>query len=213
MGLSERQQKILDFIREFTRQNGYPPTIRDIGRELGISSTSVVNYNLSILEREGYIQRDREVSRGVKVLADLEDQRPSSLISVPLLGTIAAGEPIPIPEEGIPPLGYESIELTHDIVKGQEGLYALQVKGESMIDALINDGDIVVMRHQKEAENGDLVAVWLKGEKETTLKRFYLEGGRVRLQPANPTMEPIYVHPSDVEIQGKVVAVIRQLQQ
>jgi len=211
MGLSERQQRILDFVREFTRQNGYPPTIRDIGSELGISSTSVVNYNLKVLEREGYIQRDREVSRGLKVLADLEDQRPSSLISVPLLGAIAAGEPIPIPEEGGLPIGYESIELTRDIVRGQEGLYALQVKGESMIDALINDGDIVVMRHQKEAENGDLVAVWLKGEKETTLKRFYLEGGRVRLQPANPRMEPIYVHPSDVEIQGKVVAVIRQL--
>ncbi len=211
MGLSKRQQRILDFIREFIRENGYPPTIRDIGRELGISSTSVVNYNLNVLEREGYIQRDREVSRGLKVLTDLADQRPSPIVSVPLLGTIAAGEPIPIPEEGGLPIGYESIELTRDIVREQEGLYALQVKGESMIDALINDGDIVVMRHQKEAENGDLVAVWLKGEKETTLKRFYLEGERVRLQPANPTMEPIYVHPSDVEIQGKVIAVIRKL--
>jgi len=104
------------------------------------------------------------------------------------------------------------VELTRDMVDDDPDLYALEVRGNSMVDALIHDGDMVVMKHQREARNGDLVAVWLKNEKETTLKRFYLEKDRVRLQPANPTMEPIYVHPSNVEIQGKVVVVIRRLE-
>ena len=104
------------------------------------------------------------------------------------------------------------VELTRDIVDDDPNLYALEVRGDSMIDALIHDGDMVVMKHQQEATNGELVAVWLKSEKETTLKRFYREKDRVRLQPANPTMQPIYVHPSNVEIQGKVVLVIRKLE-
>ena len=130
-----------------------------------------------------------------------------------MLGRIAAGSPLPIPDSssdfGI--FGDETIELTRGIIKDTDGIYALQVKGNSMIDALIHDGDIVVMKHQQHAENGDLVAVWLRDEKETTLKRFYLEGDRVRLQPANPTMEPLYFPANNVEIQGKVVCVIRQL--
>ncbi len=210
MALSPRQKKMLEFIREFIRQHHYPPTIREIGAAVGISSTSVVNYNLNILEREGYIVRDREVSRGLKLVSPTADL-PSEIVSVPLLGRIAAGEPIPVPDSEFPIFGEETIELTRDILKDEEGIYALEVKGNSMIDALIHDGDIVIMKHQREAANGDLVAVWLKDRRETTLKRFYLEGNRVRLQPANPTMEPIYVHPSEVEIQGKVILVIRRL--
>ena len=136
------------------------------------------------------------------------------MVRVPVLGRIVAGEPVPIPDESFSPLDIEeSIALTRDIVQEQGPIYALQVKGDSMIDALIHDGDIVIMKRQTEANNGDLVAAWLKAEKETTLKRFYWEKGknRVRLQPANPSMKPIYVHPSNVEIQGKVIAVIRQL--
>ncbi len=209
MDLSERQQRMLQFIRQFTRESRYPPTIREIGRATGISSTSVVNYNLNILEREGLIERDRTISRGIKLVESLAEQ----VVSIPLLGRIAAGSPLPIPDSssdfGI--FGDETIELTRGIVKDTSGIYALQVKGNSMIDALIHDGDIVVMKHQQIAENGDLVAVWLHDEKETTLKRFYLEGDRVRLQPANPTMKPMYFPASNVEIQGKVVCVIRQL--
>jgi repressor LexA len=209
-GLSSRQERILSFIREFIRKNGYPPTIREIGKAVGISSTSVVNYNLNVLQRRGYLVREREVSRGLRLVGESIGPFPD-IVSIPLLGRIAAGEPIPIPESDFPSFGEETLELTRDIIKEEEGIYALQVKGESLIDALINDGDIVVMKHQKEAENGELVAVWLKEKGETTLKRLYLEGDRVRLQPANPMMEPIYVNPADIEIQGKVIAVIRRL--
>jgi repressor LexA len=214
MALSERQKKIFSFLEAFTRENEYPPTIREIGAAVGISSTSVVNYNLNVLEKKGYITRDKIVSRGLKLVdrSGAEAPKPrDEVISIPLLGRIAAGQPIPIPDSDLPPFGYETIELTRGIIGREEGIYALQVRGNSMIDALIHDGDIVVMKHQEEAANGELVAVWLKDEKETTLKRFYLEGGRVRLQPANPTMKPIYVHPANVEVQGKVVLVIRQL--
>jgi len=215
MTLSERQRNILRFVENFISENEYPPTIREIGEAVGISSTSVVNYNLEVLEREGYIARDRTVSRGLKLLrrSGLAARRLSDdVVSIPLLGRIAAGEPIPVPDSDLPPYGYDTIELTRSILGKEEGIYALQVHGNSMIDALINDGDIVIMKHQEEAMNGDLVAVWLKDRGETTLKRFYLEGKRVRLQPENPTMEPIYVHPANVQIQGKVILVIRQLE-
>ncbi len=208
MDLSPRQKKILEFIREFTRENHYPPTIREIGEAVGISSTSVVSYNLNVLQEKGYLVRDREISRGLRLVEDAGEYT-SQIVKVPLLGRIAAGEPIPIP--GAEPFKGETIELTRDILKEEKGIYALEVQGNSMIDALIHDGDIVVMKHQREAMNGDLVAVWLKDKGETTLKRFYLEEGRVRLQPANPTMKPIYVDPADVEIQGKVVMVIRKV--
>jgi repressor LexA len=209
MDMSERQQRMLQFIRQFTRENRYPPTIREIGQAAGISSTSVVNYNLNILEEKGMINRDRTISRGIRLVESRDEQ----VVSIPLLGLIAAGAPLPIPDSssdfGI--FGDETVELTRGIVKDTDNVYALQVKGNSMIDALIHDGDIVVMKHQQHADNGDLVAVWLHDEKETTLKRFYLEGDRVRLQPANPTMGPMYFPAKNVEIQGKVVCVIRQL--
>jgi len=210
MALSQRQRRILEFIRQFTLENEYPPTIREIGTAVGISSTSVVNYNLNVLEREGYILRNKEVSRGIRLREGLRELAARDIVRVPLLGRIAAGAPIPVPDSGLLPFN-ESIELTRAIVKEEEGIYALEVRGDSMIDALIHDGDIVVMKHQRQANNGELVAVWLKDEKETTLKRFYHEGSRVRLQPANPTMTPIYVDASNVEIQGKVIVVIRQL--
>ena len=214
MDLSERQQKILSFLETFTQENEYPPTIREIGAAVGISSTSVVNYNLNVLAKKGYIARDKTVSRGLRLAARSGSggaRLRNDVVSIPLLGRIAAGQPIPIPDSDLPPFGYETIELTRGIIGREEGIYALQVRGNSMVDALIHDGDIVVMKHQEEAANGELVAVWLRDEKETTLKRFYLEDGQVRLQPANPTMQPIYVHPANVEIQGKVVLVIRQL--
>lgn len=215
MGLSARQKAIVEFIQSFTRDHQYPPTIREIGQEVGISSTSVVNYNLNILEREGLIERDREVSRGIKLVgAAAETLDPRSLISVPVLGRIAAGEPIPVPSSAsdFRVLGDETIELTRGLLPADtEDVYALQVRGTSMIDAMIGDGDIVVMKHQQTADNGELVAVWLRDKEETTLKRFFLEGGHVRLQPENPTMDPIIIEdPANVEVQGKVVLVVRR---
>lgn len=208
--LSDRQRGIYRFICQFYREQGYPPTIREIGTALNISSTSVVNYNLNKLEEAGLIERHREVSRGLRIV---EAQQSSSgdVIALPLLGTIAAGEPIPVLDESSSIYSHEVIQLTRDICKETRDVYALRVKGDSMIDALVNDGDIVVVRHQETARNGEMVAVWLKDREETTLKRIYIEGNRVRLQPANPTMDPIYVAPENVQIQGKVIAVVRSL--
>jgi repressor LexA len=209
--LSERQEKMLEFIREFLGRNRFPPTIREIGEKVGISSTSVVKYNLDALESKGFIERDADISRGIRLVGDLVD-RMAEVIQVPLLGRIAAGEPIPVPDAASPPFGYEdTVELTRDIVKDARGTYALEVQGDSMIDALINDGDIVLMRHQERVENGELAAVWLRDQEETTLKRFYLEGQRVRLQPANPTMQAMFYPADSVQVMGKVLCVIRQL--
>ncbi len=208
--LSDRQRHMLEIIRDFSAENGYPPTIRQLGEAAGISSTSVVSYNLAILQRKGLLSRDRDVSRGLR----LAGEALGGLVQIPLLGAIAAGEPIPVPEGEFAQVELEQIALTRDMVGGQaDDVYALQVRGHSMIDALINDGDLVIMRHQQSAENGDMVAAWLKDEKATTLKRFYWERDRtrIRLQPANPTMEPIYVHPGNLEIQGKVIGVIRHM--
>lgn len=209
--LSVRQQKILSFLKEFVDDNGYPPSIRDICRGCAISSTSVADYNLNILEQQGYIRRDREVSRGIELVGlDRERRR---LLRVPLIGQIAAGEPIPVPaaDSWVVNEGAEVLELTEDVTRVRASLYALKVKGTSMIDALINDGDIVLMQQAVSAENGEMVAAWLKDEKETTLKRFYREGPRVRLQPANSQMDPIFVDADKVEVQGKVVGVIRRI--
>ncbi|HHX43977.1 MAG TPA: transcriptional repressor LexA [Chloroflexi bacterium] len=216
--LSTRQRRILAVIRDFTAEYGYPPTIRQIGEAVGISSTSVVSYNLTVLQRKGYLTRDRDVSRGLRLVEDQEgddlaERTEVTAVAVPLLGAIAAGEPIPIPDGDFAQIDADTLNLPTDLVPDTEGVYALEVRGTSMIDALINDGDIVIMRHQETAENGDMVAAWLKDEKATTLKRVYWERERslVRLQPANPLMDSIYVHPDDLEIQGKVIGVIRRL--
>ncbi len=206
-----KQQHIIDFIRQFLGDRGYPPTIRDIVSGCGISSTSVVDYNLNRLEKEGYIRRHREVSRGIKLLAQsplLEQRR-----QVPIIGQIAAGESIPVPTPDTWDIvaSSETLEVTEDLTRGREEIYALKVKGSSMVDALINDGDIVLMQYVNAVENGEMAAIWLRAEKEATLKKVYSEPGRIRLQPANSQMQPIYVEPDNVEVQGRVIAVIRQL--
>ena len=209
--LSSKQQRIIDFIRRFGGNRGYPPTIRDIVSGCGISSTSVAAYNLGILERAGYIRRHPEISRGIELLGR-EDGREHQL-QVPVIGQIAAGVPIPVPAPDTwdVTVSSETLEVPKDIARGKEGIYALKVKGSSMVDALINDGDIVLMQYVNVVENGEMAAVWLKAEKEVTLKKVYLESGRIRLQPANSQMQPMYVEPANVEIQGRVIAVIRQL--
>ncbi len=209
--LSSKQQHIIDFIRRFWEETGYPPTIRDIVNGCGISSTSVVDYNLNILEKEGYIRRHHEVSRGIELLGRSSER--GNLLQVPIIGHIAAGEPIPVPtpETWDITASSETLEVTEDLTRGREGVYALRVKGSSMVDALINDGDIVLMQYVNTVENGETAAIWLKAEKEATLKKFYAEPDRIRLQPANTEMQPIYAEPGNVEIQGRVIAVIRHL--
>lgn len=207
--LSPKQQSILRFLRQFIEEHDYPPSIRQIQDGCRISSTSVVDYNLKKLEGSGYIRRDREVSRAIELL-ERGGRRPRTM-AVPIIGRIAAGQPIPVPTADTwSNLDYaESIEVTRDMVGGRSNVYGLRVKGTSMIDALVNDGDIVLMETANTADNGDMVAVWLKREQEATLKRFYQEGGRIRLQPANEAMAPIYTDPANVEVQGKVLGAIR----
>jgi repressor LexA len=197
--LSDQQWSMFEFIEGFIEKRGYPPTYEEIREGLGMSTKSLVNHHLSALERAGYLTRMPNSPRSICLAK-------SRTFRVPKLGYIAAGSPISFAD----PDPDDYLELTRDIVNEQEGLYALQVKGNSMIDALVNDGDIVILKHQSQAHNGEMVAVRLRDRDETTLKRFYRENGHVRLQPANPTMSPLIVHPSVVEIQGRVVAVIRQ---
>jgi len=213
-GVEEQERRILECIRDFIQERGYPPTVRDIARELEISSTSVVDYHLKRLEQARWIERDPRSSRGIRLTATGARWLGfGEVVSVPLLGDIAAGEPIPVPSSDFSLLGVEeTIELTRSIVGDPQDLYALRVRGNSMIDAMVHDGDIVIMRPAEEVANGEMAAVWLRDREEATLKRVYWEGGRVRLQPANPTMEPIYIDdPRQVQIQGKVVMVIRRV--
>ena len=204
--LSPRQDAILEFIEEFFDDNGYPPTIREIGKACDISSTSVVNYNLNKLERESYLVRDREVSRGLRLA---NQQLDRNIVRIPKAGRIVASEPLLNIGDVAPD---DHIELTRDIVNPNHTLFALEVSGDSMVDAMINDGDTVIMRPDQPVNNGDLVAVWIEDREEMTLKHIYYEKDRVRLQPANPTMKPIYINkPETVQVQGHVVAVVRQI--
>lgn len=235
--LSERQRKILQFIISFFNENEFPPTIREIGEQVGITSTSVVNYNLAKLEELKLITRRKEVSRGLSINwdqverlnltallkqdngDDLSPKPPingfhaerAALIRVPILGRIAAGEPIAaIPDELYNTDDY--IDLPEGLIKTRGPLYGLRVKGDSMIDASVLDGDIVVLRHQETAENGEMVAVWIEGDEETTLKYLYREGPNIRLQPANPIYLPIVRPANKVRVKGRVVSVIRSFE-
>ncbi|MFC1915275.1 transcriptional repressor LexA [Chloroflexota bacterium] len=209
--LSSRQQNIIDFIHSFLVKRGFPPTVRDIQSGCGISSTSVVDYHLKVLRKEGYIRRHPEVSRGIELLTRSRTSLPR--IQIPVVGQIAAGKPIPVPAPDTWDVTAtaDTLEIPTELVRGREEVYALKVKGFSMVDALINDGDIVLMQYTNRVENGETAAVWLKAEKEVTLKKVYVESNRIRLQPANRQMQPIYTEPDNVEIQGRVIAVIRQL--
>jgi len=206
VGESDTRQRILNFIREFLREQNYAPTVREIQRGCNISSTAVVQHHLKVLQRQGYIHRQPELARNIQLLGG-----GRRFVSVPLLGVIAAGEPIPVPSSDTWfTAALETLELTEEVTGGKE-VYALKVKGLSMIDALVDDGDTVLVQPSSNAEDGEMVVVWLKREQEVTLKRIYRELERVRLQPANRQMQPIYCEPENVEIQGKVVGVIRKL--
>ena len=200
--LTRKQQAILNFIEEFVAARHYPPTYEEIRAGLGLSTKSLVDYHLTALETAGYIQRDRLTPRGLRLRAD------DGTFRIPLYGSIGASLPATFYTDA----AAEALILTRDIVPDQEGLYALKVRGTSMIDAMVNDGDIVVMKKQSEARNGDMVAARLVDRDETTLKYFFRdEPNRVRLQPANPNLGPIFTHPANIEIQGRVVAVIRRV--
>jgi repressor LexA len=215
-GLGERHQKILEFIQEYQRKYKHPPSIREIGENCDISSTSVVNYYLDQLEKSGHIERDRKISRGLRVIGA---NASVDTLHIPILGPIAAGLPLPELQPGVNYLTdneANAVDVARNLLPAKEkgaDLYALEVKGDSMIDAMINDGDIVVMKRADEARNGEMVAVWLPRDNEATLKYFFKEKERYRLQPANPTMKPIFINKDEpLEIKGKVVMVIRKIE-
>jgi len=208
MQLSDRQQRMYEFIRSFAEENQYPPTIREIGEAVGISSTSVVNYNLNKLVDAGLIERNKEVSRGIRLQDAMARILPGR--GIPILGHIAAGQPITVFPESVETA--DTLDLAVDVVSRSEGVYALRVQGDSMIDDLVDSGDLVILNAQNTANNGDMVAAWLLDREETTLKYFFREGSMVRLQPANESYEPITVPASQVEVQGKVIAIVRRLE-
>ena len=201
--------RILEFIRNFVEEKGYAPTQGEIQKALGISSGSVVDYHLKALEEEGAITREPEVARGIQVSGIGKRAR-----AVPLLGTIAAGQPIPVPtEETWHTIAQETVEVPAEMLPRQIRAYALRVKGTSMIDAFVDDGDIVVLEATRTADDGEMVAAWLIERQEATLKKLYREPGRIRLQPANRSMAPIYADPDQIEVQGRVIGVLRKYSQ
>ena len=210
--ITGRQQQIYEVIRAFRKQHGMSPTYEEIRNSLGLSSKDMVSREIQALESAQLITRKPKIARGLRVIEDQQTamHRPQT-VSVPVLSRIAAGRNFRLPDNDSPPFGYdETITVTADIAGHTENLFALEVEGHSMIDALVADGDVVLVEPLRMAENGDMVAVWLRNSEEITLKYFYQEGNRVRLQPANQTMEPWYVAPEDVEVEGRVIAVIRR---
>ena len=210
---------MLRFMHDYTSEKGFPPSIREIGEECDIGSTSVVNYNLNKLVQAGYLRREEKVSRGLRIIGTIPGVSPAQRIipqravnRIALVGRIAAGEPISLPDDIAHHIDDDDyIEVPPQFLRGydESEVFALTVRGDSMIDAMIQDGDIVVLRRQNTADNGDMVAAWLPEDSETTLKHFYREASSIRLQPANTEYKPILVHPSNCEIKGKVLSVMR----
>tara|TARA_B110001454_G_scaffold138874_1_gene129025 strand:+ start:2691 stop:3332 length:642 start_codon:yes stop_codon:yes gene_type:complete len=204
--LTEKQKDILKFIEAYIEEYDYPPSIRDIQNNCDISSTSVVKYNLDRLQEKGLMNRDSEVSRSIS----LNTEPKTNSIKVPVLGTITAGQPFPLIEDDRWDLGeMDMIDLPDNFSYIEDKIFALKVSGYSMVDALIGDGDTVILEKTNTAKNGDMVAAKINSENETTLKRIYNEGAQTRLQPENPLMDPFFYPSKDISVLGKVVAVWR----
>ena len=197
--LTKRQREILDYLNDFIQQHGYAPSLEEIGRRFGLSSLATVHKHLTNLQEKGFIRRAWNRSRSVELVPVHVGTRS---LELPLLGYVAAGAPI----EAI--AGSETIAVPEDLV-GKRDTYVLRVRGNSMIDEQIRDGDFVIVEDRKTAQNGEMVIALLRGT-EVTLKKLYRENGAVRLQPANPAMQPLVLDADQVQIQGVVVGVMRK---
>src|SRR5437762_4281482 len=198
--LTKRQREILDFLNDFIQQHGYAPSLEEIGRRFSLSSLATVHKHLTNLQDKGFIKRAWNRSRSVEVVPS---RAASRAVELPMLGYVAAGSPI----EAV--VGTETLAVPEDLV-GKRDTYVLRVKGDSMIDEQIRDGDYVIVEDRRTAENGEMVIALVRGT-DVTLKKFYRDpGGRIRLQPANAAMQPIFVDPDQVQIQGVVVGVMRK---
>lgn len=202
--LTERQKAILEFIADYQSRNGISPTHREIRDEFGYSSFGTVYKHLKLLQEKGYLHRDWNQKRGLELLRGVPGKPASTETEVPFLGTIAAGQPI----EALP--GNEQLAVPNHLFEGvSSDHYVLQVAGESMIEEGIHDGDFVVVLQREEAQPGEMVVALVEGD-AATLKRFYPEGKTIRLQPANPNMDPMHIPASDVKVQGVVVGLMRK---
>ena len=199
MPLTKRQREILDYLNEFIQRHGYAPSLEEIGRKFSLSSLATVHKHLTNLQEKGFIKRAWNRSRSVELVPTRAAGRA---VELPMLGYVAAGMPI----EAV--ASNETISVPEDLV-GRRDTYVLRVRGNSMIDEQIRDGDFVIVEDRKTAENGEMVIALLRGT-DVTLKKFYRDNGRIRLQPANAAMQPIYVDPDGVQIQGVVVGVMRK---
>ena len=197
--LTKRQREILDYLSDFIQQHGYAPSLEEVGRRFGLSSLATVHKHLSNLQEKGFIRRAWNRSRSVELVPAHGSGRS---VDLPLLGYVAAGAPI----EAI--AGSETIAVPETFV-GRRETYVLRVRGDSMIDEQIRDGDFVVVEDRKTVENGEMVIALVRGA-EVTLKKFYRENGHVRLQPANPAMRPMVIPADDVQVQGVVIGVMRR---
>jgi repressor LexA len=197
--LTKRQREIMDYLNDFIQAHGYAPSLEEIGRRFGLSSLATVHKHLTNLQEKGFIKRAWNRSRSVELVSTRVSGRA---VELPLLGFVAAGTPI----EAV--ASNETIAVPEDLV-GRRDTYVLRVRGDSMIDEQIRDGDLVIVEDRKMAENGEMVIALLGGT-DATLKKFYREHGRVRLQPANPAMQPILIDPDQVQVQGVVVGVMRK---
>ncbi len=200
-GLTRRQQEILTFVHRHSDAHGYPPSVREIGQALGLTSSSTVHSHLSALEKKGYVKRDPSKPRALEILRDEHDIPTRKVVSLPVVGQVAAGQPI-LAQQNVE----EYFPFPADFIKSEES-FILHVRGDSMIDAGILDGDLLVVRRQQTAKSGDIVVARLQDE--ATVKRYYRDGDRIRLQPENREMAPIYTR--DVAIEGIAVALIRRL--
>jgi repressor LexA len=216
---AERRQRIVEYIARTVAERGYPPSVREIADAVGLASTSAVHHHLVALERSGQLERGSRTSRALRLTATAEGVAPPArpargavtpfrmpverdVLRLPVIGEIAAGQPIEAYQDPS-----QTLEVPSSL-QARDDSYVLRVRGRSMVDALIDDGDYVVVQPQATARDGDIVVALLE-DNGVTLKRFYREEGRIRLQPANPEMEPIYA--TELQIQGKVVGVIRKL--
>lgn len=200
--LTSRQRQILQFILQHIEARGYPPTVREIGEAVNLSSSSTVHAHLKSLEDAGLIRRDAILTRAIKLLpGTVTAAKPQRVVNIPVVGRVAAGKPSLAVEDY-----EETFPLPHDMLGGSDG-FMLRVQGDSMVEDGIRDGDLVVVRRQQVADNGDTVVAMV--ENEATVKRIYWESGKVRLQPANSSMQPMYY--TDVSIIGRVVGLVRKM--
>ena len=218
---SEKQKVLLSFIWDYLRENNRPPAYREIEKAIGANSTSVVSHHVGRLEKMGLLSRDDNVARGLSLtdealalLGKLSDsiRQAANVVQIKLVGDIVASEPVELGNGGFATYDDETVSVDAGrLPRRHDNLYALRVRGRSMIDALVNDGDIVIMQPVHDVYDGDMVAVWLHLRQEMTLKHIFIEGETTRLQPASPEHEPIFVPSATVEVQGKVVMIQRHM--